>query len=116
MSIGVGSSTSATIGANDVMRREIQLAIPIEVTENKVGNIFGCATYTIVNAPEIPNLAIKTKKTKNPPALLLSQKMIMRPATIEMQKKGISRFLALNLVNRYPDKAVAIASAMSDAN
>ena len=71
ISIGVGSSTSATMGAKEVMRRETQLAIPIEVTENKVGNIFGCATYTIVNAPEIPNLAIKTKKTKKPPALSL---------------------------------------------
>ena len=71
ISIGVGSSTSATMGAKEVMRREIQLAMPIDVTENKVGNIFGWATYTIVNAPEIPNLAINTKKTKKPPAFSL---------------------------------------------
>ena len=41
VSIGTGYSTSATIGAKITMPREKKLAMPIEVTEKRVGNMRG---------------------------------------------------------------------------
>ena len=57
------------------------LRSPIEVMEKSVGNIYGCARYTMVKAQEIPNFAASTKIMKNFPRSISTKMTINKPET-----------------------------------
>ena len=61
ISIGVGKSFSATIGAVSAMLIAAKLAIPREVEANRVGNILGWIINEAVKVKTLPKRAAQTR-------------------------------------------------------
>ena len=89
------------------------LRSPIEVMEKSVGNIYGCARYTMVKAQEIPNFAASTKIMKN---FSMSTKMtINKPEAAARVKLQTKMDFTLILDNRMPAIIVPKSSAIREA-
>lgn len=115
ISIGTGKSNSATMGAKIVRNREIMLMIPMDVTENSVGNIRGWTTYTIAKELVTPNFAKRTRMTKAPSTLSPMIKISI-PAIADTPKSPANMNFGRNLYSRKPDAIFPSNSAENEAN